>query len=289
MNTISYKRINNYNKVYQNKPKSLSQKQVSFKGAEFLVKKAVQFDDFDKLIKIFDKAYDGTGQKLLNELSETIAQNGSRIRKNASSLVIEDKSFFKNLAESALFPITKLPLHILNFLTEVGKKIPGIKKGAQKLYDSKALTKLRNSMSADAKTDMLRGILENTQKAVQPLLKKGETIETLASNPGRIEEVAKELMNLNKDDIKRITKDNLKIIKSKLDANKKLLYLDIKKANYNYQEYIKDMNEISEILGKSQIEYYNKAEEIWKAYKDTEKKINKRYGVFEKIINSIKR
>lgn len=204
MNTINEKRINSFvmKPIYLNNKSrakssqySLSQnsQNVSFKGAEFLVKKAVQFQDVDKLIKIFDKAYDGTGQKLLSELSQTLSQNGSRIKRTADTLIIEDKSFLRNLGESALFPITKLPLHILNALTEIGKKIPGLKRGAQKLYDSKALTKLRNSVTADSKTDMLRGILESTQKAVQPLLKKGETLETLASTPGRLEEVAKEL------------------------------------------------------------------------------------------------
>ena len=203
MNTINEKRINNHvmKTIYVNKSKSLSfqnslpvkSNNVSFKGAGFLVKKAVQFQDVDKLIKIFDKAYDGTGQKLMSELSQTLSQNGSRIKRTADALIIEDKSFLRNLGESALFPITRLPLHILNALTEIGKKIPGLKRGAQRLYDSKALTKLRNSVTADSKTDMLRGILESTQKAVQPLLKKGETLETLASTPGRLEEVAKEL------------------------------------------------------------------------------------------------
>ncbi|MBR6163958.1 hypothetical protein IKQ26_08750 [bacterium] len=205
MNTIDNKRINtniiqpkriNLNKAVKHSSLySLSRKQqnVSFKGAEILVSKAVKFNDYDKLIKIFDKAYDGTGQRLLSELSETITQAGSRIHKNANSLVIDEKSFFRNLAESALFPVTKLPLHILNFLTDVGRKIPLISKGAQKLYDSSTLTKLRNSVSADTKTDMLRGILDSTQKAIQPLLDKGETLDTLISKPGRLEEVAQEL------------------------------------------------------------------------------------------------
>ncbi len=203
MNTINQKQINTfvYRPIYVNKSRLKSsqssfpynQNNVSFKSAHLLLKKATKFTDYDNLIKIFDKVYDGTGQRLLNELSETISQNGSRIKRTAGTLVIEEKSFLRNLAESALFPITRLPLHILNALTEVGKKIPGIRRGAQKLYDSKALTRLRNSVAADGKTDMLRGILESTQKAVQPFLKNGETLETLASKPGRLEEVAQEL------------------------------------------------------------------------------------------------
>ncbi len=203
MNTINQKQINNVviKPIYVNKSKSLSSQyslshqsnNVSFKGTDFLLKKVNRFADYENLIKIFDKAYDGTGQRLLSELSDTISQSGSRIRKRANALVIEDKSFFRNLTESLLFPITKLPLHLLNFLTEVGKKIPGLKRGAQKLYDSKALTRLRNSVTADTKTDMLRGILSSTEELVKPLLKKDETLETLLSQPERLESVAKEL------------------------------------------------------------------------------------------------
>ena len=63
----------------------------------------------------------------------------------------------------------------------------------------------------------------------------------------------------------------------------------------DYTEVIKDLMEISEILGKSQIEYYNKAEKIWKALKfyqaeleSFQKFVKKKYATYDKIINIIK-
>ena len=55
------------------------------------------------------------------------------------------------------------------------------------------------------------------------------------------------------------------------------------------EEYINDLFEISEIIGKAEIEYYNKSEEIWKTYKNYEKSINRRYGLTEGLLNIIRR
>ena len=98
-----------------------------------------------------------------------------------------------------------------------------------------------------------------------------------------IDKVANIIMNLSPKEIEEITKSNHKIIEDKLDIDKNIFVLEDTKINYNRDEYIEDLLEISEIIGESQIEYYNKAEEIWKTYKNYEVYINKRYGFYESI------
>ena len=104
-----------------------------------------------------------------------------------------------------------------------------------------------------------------------------------------IEKVANELMKLDKKKIETITQENLNIIRKKLDIYQNVFFLDDKYIHYDYEEYINDLFEISEIIGKAEIEYYNKSEEIWKTYKNYEKSINRRYGLTEGLLNIIRR
>ena len=121
-----------------------------------------------------------------------------------------------------------------------------------------------------------------TTKNINTCIKEnfcGASLET-----ENISKVANTLIKLKKEDISKITNNNLQIVRNKLDVNKNIFYLKNTKVNYNIQEYVKDIYELTEILGKSQIEYYNKAEEIWKAYKNNEAIIQKRYKIPEAII-----
>ena len=104
-----------------------------------------------------------------------------------------------------------------------------------------------------------------------------------------IDNVANELLRLKPKKIEEITENNYKIIKRKLDINNNIFILDSNKVNYNKEKLIINLFEISKILGESQIEYYNKAEEIWKTYKNYEEYVNKRYGFFKSIIYLLKK
>lgn len=109
------------------------------------------------------------------------------------------------------------------------------------------------------------------------------------------DDVVNDIIGLNKDRLKELITKNKQIIKKNLDINKNIFILGKIEYKIDYTEVIKDLMEISEILGKSQIEYYNKAEEIWKALKfyqakleSFQKFVKKKYATYDKIINILK-
>jgi len=100
-----------------------------------------------------------------------------------------------------------------------------------------------------------------------------------------IEKLAEELLKLNSEKISKIVNDNLKVVKNKLDINKNVFYLDITKVKYNREEFIYDLFELSEILGKSQKDYRERLDQTWYEFKGYEERIKRRYGLFEKIFH----
>ena len=104
-----------------------------------------------------------------------------------------------------------------------------------------------------------------------------------------ISSVAKEITSLSKEEISNIINENYKRIQENHDSTK-IMYI-LNKENENNQDYkkiISDLIQINEILGKEKIKWNTKADEIWKTYKEYEKKIKKKYGLLEKSIEFIK-
>lgn len=104
-----------------------------------------------------------------------------------------------------------------------------------------------------------------------------------------IKELASEIMGLKEKNISNIINNNYKELKEKLDTTKTLFCLkeeDFK--GYDNTSIILDMIELSEILGKQEIEYHNKADDIWKTLKALESRVQKKYGKFEKYFRFVK-
>ena len=124
-----------------------------------------------------------------------------------------------------------------------------------------------------------------TEKNIDSCIK--ENFCGMTQRTRTVEKLADELLRLDKEKIKKIVDANLKVVKNKLDINKNVFYLDGKKVEYDYEKFIYDLFELSEILGKSQKEYREKCDEIWYAYKGYEARINRRYGIFEKMFRAL--
>ena len=94
-----------------------------------------------------------------------------------------------------------------------------------------------------------------------------------------------EIEKLNEKEIKELINTNHKKLVEKLDATKNVFCLNERSfKGYDSISVYKDMIELIDLLGKQEKEYHDKADEIWKAYKNYEKRMNKRYFLFEKIL-----
>lgn len=104
------------------------------------------------------------------------------------------------------------------------------------------------------------------------------------------DDIIKSIINLDKNEIQKITEENHKVIREKLDINKSVYTLGNKqKFEYDKSTMINDLYDITKIIGESQQEYYNKAEEIWKAYILYKENAEKKVSIFYKIVRFMKR
>ena len=134
--------------------------------------------------------------------------------------------------------------------------------------------------------DNLKGLV--TKKNINKCIK--ENFCGINLNNSSYEEIIKSIINLESKDIQEITEENYKIIKEKLDINKNVYTLNNKnKMEYDKSTMIKDLYDIIKIIGESQQEYYNKAEEIWNAYTSYKERNERKFKFIRKIINFLRR
>lgn len=168
-------KINNTSNFIKNN--NTVHKAPSFKGAVSVLNKFTpEIKDYKKLLKIASKDISNVGDELLSELLQTPGVKGKKIIIEKGAIQFRESTFLKSLMDSMTFPFTKLPLMLADFVLNTGKKVPGIKKAAGKLYDSKFLSKARLSSNTDDKINMLKGIITRTNDLVQPVLKKGVSV-----------------------------------------------------------------------------------------------------------------
>lgn len=140
-----------------------------------------------------------------------------------------------------------------------------------------------NKVAVISGYDGMKGIVkkDNIQKCIS------ENFCGVGQRIRSIDSVAKEILKLKANQIQNMTEENLKIIKKKLNIHNNVYYTNYDKVIYSKEEFIQDLFELSETLGKAHQQYYDKSEEIWKIYKTYEKRMNRRYGLFEGIIQIV--
>ena len=116
-----------------------------------------------KLFDIFSRNYGKISERVGTKLGKLASEKGI-LEKNSRFIIergvssIKPKSVGRSVAENAAFPITRLPLYAANWVLQKAKKVPGLKVGAEKLYNSSFFRVPRKLNELDEKTDIIKGM-----------------------------------------------------------------------------------------------------------------------------------
>ena len=156
---------------------------VSFKGANTIITAARD----KNIIGVFTKHYGNIGENIgetlynLKSSEFKIVRESSRFSTSGNGVLsIKDKNIGRSLIENILFPVISLPLHAANFLLKKAQNVPFLQNAAKNLYNRPLLRVHRELGELDTKTDILKGILDKTEKTITDFSKeKGITPEKL--------------------------------------------------------------------------------------------------------------
>lgn len=176
---------------------------VSFKGAETLLHKFVEYGDYKKLLQIAAKDIDNVGVDLLDDLIKRGAHGENKfiqkidvastvkvddvIKKVESKITFKEDKFVQSFIDSVTFPIRELPFLVTDFVLNAFSKVPLIKAPAKKLYDSAFLAGRRESSQMKEDVNKVKGLIDKTDKLVRKYLNhnSGVTIDDLVKNNGK--------------------------------------------------------------------------------------------------------
>ena len=146
----------------------------------------------EQIMKVFADHYGNIGEKIGDKLYKLASENEPDILRKSSRFTIDvengalsvssikDKKVGRSLAENIIFPFVTLPLKGINAILEEAKNVSFLKSPAEKLYDNAIFRVLRGLEELDSNTDVLKGILDQTEKTISGFAeKKGVSAEQL--------------------------------------------------------------------------------------------------------------
>ena len=155
--------LNNQNKESIDLLKN-NARELSFKGS-FNKRTVYQSGE---LLKLVDKKF---GEHVTSSIRDIIEKTGDKyFSKAGDKLTIQPRSPLTFFKESALYPVTQMPLDLLNFSSKLLKKC-----GVGFIYDSKFLSKHRENMALRQEVDSITGFLNSVSK----LLPEGKSFDKL--------------------------------------------------------------------------------------------------------------
>lgn len=157
---------------------------VSFKGMGSLFYKATnECKDYKKLLQIASKDIDNVADDLLGDLISRGALGKKIFINEEGAISFQEDTFLKSLIDSIIFPIKDVPFLFADFVLKGFKKIPGIKKSAESLYNSNFLSKRREASKMKEDINKIKGVFHNTQTLVAKFIKDnaGTNIDYIVS------------------------------------------------------------------------------------------------------------
>lgn len=170
-----------------------------------------------KVFDIFSQNYGSISERIGLKLGKLATDNP--VLKKSSRFVLEkgvssikQKSGAKSFVEHAVFPLTRIPMYIANWFVQVGKKIPGIKNGANKVYGTQLFRVPRKLNELDAKTDIIKGMYDKTNEIIEKFAKENgkdpKALIDLINNPDKSPEtqkLVKDASNYIKENLYRVS------------------------------------------------------------------------------------
>lgn len=147
---------------------------VSFRAAN---PKALLTTADEHILKVFSQHYGKAGSFLIDKTDDLIKESkvlekSSRFFQQNGHLAVKDKNIPTSLLENIIFPFITLPLYAANWIIKKAQSIPGLKNGAEKLYN-KALFRIpRKLNNLNESTNQIKGILGKTQSTVESFIKE---------------------------------------------------------------------------------------------------------------------
>lgn len=151
----------NNNQYFNQRPLNHYSKELSFKGLSI---SNVKVDDAAAVLKKVGSVLGNTFEEKYGILAKTYA---SRIIKKGDSVEFVRKSIPKMVGESLAYPFVQMPFDLLDFGLNIMKKVPGVKKAANSIYNSDLLTKKRNALAKEEDFNAVMGMFDQVSKKMK--------------------------------------------------------------------------------------------------------------------------
>lgn len=124
-----------------------------------------------KIIDVFSQHYGDVAERVGTKLGKLVTtsptlKNSARFQLEKGILSIKDKKIGQSIVENAVFPFVNIPLYGASWVLKKAQAIPGLQKGAKKIYSKPLFRIPRKLNELDSKTDIMKGIYEKTQSTV---------------------------------------------------------------------------------------------------------------------------
>lgn len=150
-----------------------SSNQVSFKGglSKLFYKNDFIIDNHQKYLKYFTDNFGDTAKRLYSDLKNNPRLN-NRIFNANDGLHFKQKSVFRSIVDSVIFPIARLPVLLTSFVINVGQKIPFLKKTFNKFAEWPFLKRQLENIKIEDDINILKGLLRKTHSTIEDYAKK---------------------------------------------------------------------------------------------------------------------
>ena len=149
------------NNYQQKRPLKQYSRELSFKGLSL---SNIKVNNASKVLEKVSSVLGNTFEQKYAELSKTYAK---RIIKNGDSVEFVRKSIPRMTLESLAYPFVKMPFDIADFGLKLLGKIPGLKKTANAIYNSKFLTSKRMSTIREEEFNAVMGMFDQVSKKMK--------------------------------------------------------------------------------------------------------------------------
>lgn len=149
------------NKYLKEKPLKQYSRELSFKGFSL---SNVKVDDAAAVLEKVGKVLGSTFERKYALLSDFYPK---RIIKNGNSIEFVRKSVFQMVGESLSYPLVKMPFDLANFGLNILKKVPGVKKIANSMYNSKFLSSKRLAAIREEEFNSVMGMFDQVSKKMK--------------------------------------------------------------------------------------------------------------------------